>query len=344
MTTIARPLLVSVAFITLSVASASVARAQASAADAQFDFGLAEMQEGRYETGCPALEDSYRLDPKPGSLFTLAECEWRWGKVTAALTHYDTYLDLFSRMSPDQQSRQRGRDKLAATKRDELRGRVPTLTLAFSRPPPKGTTVKRDGVPLGPAAVGAPVPLEAGEHVIEVLVPGGPVRLERVHLAAGEARRLVLVIPEADLGGNVTSTKPESALSSSPEPSALEATDAPLGPTPMRIGSYVAAGVGGVGIAVGAVFGVMTLSHKKDIDEHCVDVVCDATGKHAADSASSTATVSTIGFVVGGVGAITAIALLVLDSKRAASTLTSSFRPIAAIGPGHGALGIAGSF
>lgn len=338
----------------LAMSWATVGHAQGSAADAQFDYGLAEMQAGRYETGCPALADSYRLDPKPGSLFTLAECEARWGKVSAALTHYEAYLDLFSRMTPDQMSRQKGREKVAAQKRDELRGRVATLTLFLSRAAPSGTIIKRDGVPLGPAALGAGVPVEPGDHVIEVSVPGRPSKIERVQLVPGESRRVVLDVPEAEREpASEGPPAPRAVADESRPPPQSDATsrtdsnDASSSTSSnrgqgYRIGALVAGGVGAVSIGIGTVFGVMTLGHKRTIDEHCRDLVCDAEGKRAADDAQSTGTVATAGFIIGGVGAATALVFTLLTPRTTGRAV--HLRPLGSWGPGQGSVGVGGRF
>jgi hypothetical protein len=52
----------------------------AAAAGALFDKGVADMQAGHYSSGCPAIEESQELDPHPGTLFTLAECQAKWGR------------------------------------------------------------------------------------------------------------------------------------------------------------------------------------------------------------------------------------------------------------------------
>src|SRR5258706_8825974 len=94
------------------LAGSSPARAQPSAAEASFNQGLADMQAGRYDTGCPALAESQRLDPRPGTLFTLAECEAKRGRIGTALTYYREYLALYEAMKPDQKSRQSERVKI----------------------------------------------------------------------------------------------------------------------------------------------------------------------------------------------------------------------------------------
>src|SRR5262252_4543747 len=89
------------------------ARAQdVAVAEALFNRGLADMQAGKFDTGCPAIGESYRLDPRPGTLFTLAECEAKAGHYATAVARYDDYLSLYSRLSADQQAKQKGRDKV----------------------------------------------------------------------------------------------------------------------------------------------------------------------------------------------------------------------------------------
>jgi hypothetical protein len=94
----------------LAGARAAQAQPTPAEADVQFEWGLSEMKAGRFHNGCPAIAESYRLDPKPGALFTLAECEARWGRSASALTHYEAYLDLFAHMSAEKQDKQRGRE------------------------------------------------------------------------------------------------------------------------------------------------------------------------------------------------------------------------------------------
>src|SRR5688572_10698415 len=63
--------------------------ARASDAQELFDKGLADMKAGNYESGCPALEESFRQDPQPGALFTLATCESRRGRLATGMKHFE---------------------------------------------------------------------------------------------------------------------------------------------------------------------------------------------------------------------------------------------------------------
>jgi hypothetical protein len=62
-----------------------------SEAERHFEAGLERMKAGDYAVACPMLAESHRLDPLPGVLFTLAECEALWGKFASALEHYTSF-------------------------------------------------------------------------------------------------------------------------------------------------------------------------------------------------------------------------------------------------------------
>src|SRR5688500_15387502 len=111
--------LVAIPLMSIAVAAPVVAQDLA-AAEAHFNRGLADMQAGRYAAGCPALAESQRLDPRPGRLFTLAECEARWGRYATAVTRYNDYLSLFARMTRAEQVKQLGRDKISTRQRETL--------------------------------------------------------------------------------------------------------------------------------------------------------------------------------------------------------------------------------
>ncbi|HZO12365.1 MAG TPA: hypothetical protein VFB62_03880, partial [Polyangiaceae bacterium] len=103
------PLLVSVLLL---VAFATEAKAGGTA-DKLFEEGLDDMRAGRYDTGCPKLAESYRQDPLPGAVFTLAECEWRWGKIKSAVTHYKDYLTAYDDMPLKEKAEQKKRAAVA---------------------------------------------------------------------------------------------------------------------------------------------------------------------------------------------------------------------------------------
>lgn len=306
------------------MAAPGMARAQGGTAQAQFDFGLGEMEGGRYASGCPALAESYRLDPRPGVLFTLAECENRWGKIASALTHYEAYIDVFARMRDDEKAHQRGRDKVALAQRDGLRGQVPELAIALPPSAPAGTTVSRDGLPLGAPSLGVAFTVDPGEHVVVARTPDGASRETRVTVARAEHSTLVV---------DLTTPPPPPARSPSfapppaPSPALLPASST-------RTWALVTGGIGLAGLAVGAIGGAIVLNDKSTIDASCnPDRTCNPAGLSAASHASTFGLMSDVGFAVGGVGLATSVVLYLVSPSRAV-------QPIARAEPHGGFVGL----
>jgi len=267
------------------------ARADNSAtAKALFDRGLADMVGARYESGCPAISESYKLDPRPGTLFTLAECEAKRGRVATALSLYDDYLSQYARLTQDKQHQQGQRRKIAIEQRALLAPEVALLTLLLSPDSPPSTTVSRDDAEVAAAAIGLALPVDPGNHVITIREPGRPpLRLE-VSIAAREKKLVTLPRP------------PSAPLFSN-----------------QRIGALVAGGVGVAGLFVGVVAGGLTLAKKSTINAHCNfpgdPGGCDATGLAATSTAKTLSSVSTTGFVIAAAGVGTGLALWFTDSS-----------------------------
>jgi len=294
----------SFAFALCLTASTTAFADDKSRADEQFEFGLGEMQAGRYDIGCPALAESYHLDPAMGALFTLAACEAKWGRVASSVTHYQQYLELFELLSAEGREKQKGREKTAASQLELLEPRVPKLIITLSERTPPGATVKLDGSLLDPVALGTPTPVDPGDHVVTAQVEDGAVEQHRITVHESENARLYL---DLSAGGSKVADVP-----ATPPPGHTEPNRSSSGPP---TGAYVAGGVGIAGIAVGAITGFVALGEKSTIDEHCPDRQCDAEGHDAVDSGQSMALISTIGFGVGVVGLATGVVLLLTASS-----------------------------
>jgi hypothetical protein len=171
------------------------ARADATAQAKQlFDRGLVDFEAGRLESACPAIEQSYRLDPHPGTLFTLAECENKRGHLATALRRYDEYLSAYGALSPEKMAKQGDREKIAKEQKAALSARVSELTLALPPNAPPGTTVTRDGQPVDRLELGTPVRVDPGDHVVVTQAPGGPPTTVRITLSLGERRGIALLV------------------------------------------------------------------------------------------------------------------------------------------------------
>lgn len=284
-----------------------------------FDYGLSEMLAGRYATGCPALEASFRADPRPGTLFTLADCDRKWGKTASALARFEEYLALYERMPAEERARTKERERasIAAGERATLERTVPLLAVRLPPDAPAGTRAWRDDAELTGPALAAKVPVDPGEHVVRAQLPDGRSVEQRVTLAAGEQQSVVLALPTA---------------APSPAPVAPVATPAPVlatpgpSPAPPERSShiawvYVTGGAGIVAVAVAGVTGGIALAQRSDASSVCnAHGACTTSqGVNAGNEAHTMANVETGALVVGGV-ALAAALVLWLTEPRATRT------------------------
>jgi hypothetical protein len=317
----------------LFIAGTALAQDEGAAATL-YNRGLDEMKAGKFEVACPALAESFRLDPRPGALFTLATCEARWGRLATAVARYDEYLGLFGRLTPEEQAAQRGRDEVAKEEKAALLPQVPQLTLVLPKSAPPGTIVKRDGVELSAVSLGVAFPVNPGERLIVTQVPGGAPHEQRVTLEKGEKKSVELEIVAA---ATANTAAPTATVSAKPPPSP---------PSTLRTAGFIAGGVGVAGVAAGAIVGALLFEKKATITSHCQGLVCDREGKEAADSARTLGLVSEISFAAGG-AALVGGALLVILAPRAPKPTNKGavWRPLVTTDGATGAvLGVEGAF
>jgi hypothetical protein len=293
----------------LAIAHAPAA-ANPDPADALFNHGVDEMEAGRFETACPSIEESYRLDPRAGTLFALAECENQRGRVASALLRYKQYLTMYQRFPPAKQAQQKDRAATSRVQSAALARRVPMLTLRLPGDAPPGTVVWRDGKQLASAAVGVASAVDPGEHIIGLELPGGTAIERRVTLEKGQRLDVVLEMPSASL------------------PNPRRPAPVPLPPETgagaRRIGLTMSGGAGVAGIVLGATTGVLAIHSKNIVDAHCDDaggnrMECDSTGVSAGGRLKGLGTVSTVGFVVGSAGLVTVAVLFFTEPRTTAA-------------------------
>jgi hypothetical protein len=303
----ARALVGAGALAIVSPALTSAARAADDAAGDAFTYGLAEMRAGRYATGCPAIEASYRLDPRPGTLFTLAECNLKRGKTASALADYEQFIALCAHMSPAQRSAQADRLAVANEERASLAPAVPHLVLRLSDPNARDLTVRCDDVVLSGPMLGAPFPVDPGVHTILSETPDGRKRTIQVSVAEGEQRVVEVEAPAAAEPTPKPTAAPPLALSPAPAPASSQ-----------RTWSYAVGAAGLVGIAVAGTTGILSIAKASTARSSCdaMGVCSSPAGVDAGNAAHALADVSTVSWVVGVVG-LAAAAVLFLTAPQA---------------------------
>jgi hypothetical protein len=316
-------------------------------AEALFKRALQDMDAGRLDAACPVFAESYRIDSRPGTLFTLAECEAQAGKLASAIAHYSDYLQMFSRMPSDQKLRQQGRDKVADAQLLKLIPLVPQLVLILPADAPEGTTVRRDDVVLQRPSLGIPLPVDPGDHVITTQVPGGVVRSVKVTIAQGEVKRVELVVdqPIAMPAGSSARSSPLRADPPLVLRSDRPATGSAVAPSSQRVWAYILGGLAIEGLAVGAVTGLMAYDKKQIVSRECVGNLCTPDGKSAGDSAHTLGLVSTMTFGVGLASLAGAIVLWTTDRpSREIRIGTVRVQPVMNSGTQGALVGVRGGF
>jgi hypothetical protein len=316
-----------VTLVTIAAQGALARADETGSAAALFESGLQAMQASRFAEACPKLAESYWLDPRPGVLFTLAECEAQWEKLASALAHYDDYLRLYGSMPAGLQAVQHDRAEIARRQRALLAERVPTLTLILPASAPPGMVVRRDDVALGAPSLGIPLPVDPGTHVIVTQLPDGRRVSREILVRAGDGLRVDLELPAA-------------APAAAPPP---EANVAPAARSSVPTLPVTLLSVGAAGLVVGGATGGMALAGKSTIDAHCTGTLCDVDGKHVADQAKAYGWASTAAFGAGG-AAVAAGAILWLVSPRRSGPERSALAPASWNAGGATCAGLRGKF
>src|SRR5262245_45677325 len=103
------------------IAAAQSERSDAAAAEALFREGRAAADAGNHEKACKKFAESNRLDPAPGTVFNLADCEEKLGHVATAWT-------LFREVTQKLPSSDE-RHRIAMARATALEPRLPKLSI-----------------------------------------------------------------------------------------------------------------------------------------------------------------------------------------------------------------------
>jgi hypothetical protein len=275
-----------------------------------------------------------------GTLFTLAECEAKGGMIASAVAHYDEYLRLYARLPPAQKATQGAREKVSTSQKAALSPHVPHVTLVL-HDAPAGTTVKWDDMVFNLPALGVPIPVNPGEHVVTTQVPGATPIVTRVKIEKDERKQVDLKVgpQERPRETPLPSNAAQSAAGPAAPPPPPEDADAGASSSSRKTLMYGAAGLGGVGLVVGSITGALVLGKKSTIEDNCAGTRCNPQGTDAAESAQTLGLISTVGFGVGIAGLATAAVLFFTEPKSPAAART--WTPVVADRNGGVVIGLA---
>lgn len=310
-----------------STADAQVDDATRGAARTMGQEGLDAYDAGRYGEAVEKLGAAYAAAPVPALGLWLARALAKSGQLVEASERYGEVTRLKVQPGQDEDT-QRQAQADAETERSALLPRIPNLRVQIKGADPSSVEITVDGAKLPSSLLAAPRPTNPGERIVEGKL-GTQVVTQRVTLGEGETCTVVLAFTAEPAAAALLAPAPaaEPPVSSSPPGPAQPLDAGTARGSPQHALGYVGLGVGGVGIVVGAVSGLVALGKKGKLeDDGCVDGHCFPSQQSDVDAYNSTLTVSTVGFIVGGVGLAAGVSLL-LAAPRARENVALSIGP-----------------
>lgn len=273
------------------------------AAEELFRQGRAASEKQDFNTACAKFRESNRLDPAVGTVFNIADCEEKLGRLA---TSWTLFQEVAQRLPAADNRR-----AIAEQRASKLEPRVPKLSIRLAHSDHAGVTVRRDGVSLGTASLDTALPVDPGDHVVIVEAPGA--RAAEFHARVGEGEHAVLDVAMGE------------ALAASEQPGTGSRTRGATSSGSNHTAAYVVGGVGVAGLVTGAIAGVLVLTKKSTVNSDCVAKQCSAAGLDAANAGKTLGVVTTIGLVTGAVGLGAATYLFVSAPSPAESARSSAY-------------------
>lgn len=320
--------------VSLVLTSASLARAASPADKAAARDHLKQAEalrkKGRVAEACQHLEEVERLNPQLPTLIELAECNEQAGDVVAAQAHWAAARDRAKR-DEKPQSRAKAEARLAA-----MQKKVASVTLQLANAP-AGVQVLRDDVAVEASALGGPLPISPGEHVIVVRLAGHDDAKFPIKLADGDSQTVALAVG------------PTSSGQAAAPPSPAAAPSTPAAPPPLPSAPKAALEPAKQDAAPSAPAGWWTTEHKAGVILGLVGVAAIGGGSALCVLASKKKSDATPQLALGGVsiaggGVLFLSGMVLLTTKDDSQRAGFRVAPTLALARDMTVLGAAGEF
>jgi tetratricopeptide (TPR) repeat protein len=288
------------------------------AAQALFDEAKTQMAAGRYDRACPALEESEKLDPALGTVLNLADCYEKAGRTASA---WSTFVEAAAKA---QKSGHPDAERVAKERARTLERRLAKLTITVTAAEAEPELeVLRDGVSVGPAEFGLPIPVDPGAHTVSARAPGYKPWETRITVAG--ATSASAVVPELEKAPVVAAAPAPNQPA--PAANAVDQSDASKSAanaaSTRRTLGLVVGGVGVAAAAAGGVFALLTKSKDNAGDKLChsggSDTCANDAEKQEYEQTVSDAkryrTFAYVGFGVGAAALVTGAVLFFTGSS-----------------------------
>ena len=283
--------------------------------------GLIAYDAGRYEEAADKLIRAYDVVKVPTLALYGGRSLQKLGKLIEAA---ELFLEA-TQLEPSGATREAQLEAQleASREREALLPRIPRLLFQLEGATIEEVTIEVDSVALPQALVHEPRLVNPGEHLVRAMREDEEVS-ESVRVDEAEQKTVILRFPEpAPKPAPVAKPAAESQAAKNTEPApslaptmpsrSAQVDYAPADGGPLRTLGIAGLGLGAVGIMAGSIAGLLVLTQKKQLD----DEGCDEYGRcywdqhERVDQYNRMRNVSTLGFVVGGVGLAAGVTLLV---------------------------------
>jgi hypothetical protein len=311
------------------------------AATVQFDKGRSLFKAGKYAEACAAFEQSQKLEAAFGTLYNLAGCYLKIGKLASA---WVAYRELAQRDS------KAARKADSAKRAKEIEPRLPHLLIAVtdkaSKAAPPGLVVEMNGQDVT-SLIGVENPIDLGSYQLVARAPQFKDVEATVEIASeGKTVTATLELERAPREIAPPVAPPPVAPVVKTEAPETRVTEEPAPASNRRLYGAIAGGAGVALVGTSLVFGRLASSKWSDVKKLCGDdATCEpdqsAEGRRLSDAAHRNATIAT-GLAIGGAVAVGVGAYLWFTAPSRASR--TAMRLVPGAGPASAGLTLHGQF
>ncbi|HVY26653.1 MAG TPA: hypothetical protein VHB79_08865 [Polyangiaceae bacterium] len=300
------------------IAAAEPDAATRAAARQLAEDGVMALQNGDATTAAQKLEKAHQALQVPSVALWSARALVKLGALVEARERYIEATRL--PVSGDKAVQEQAKVD-AAAEREQLTARIPSLLIRVAPASSERLEVTLDGKALPAMLLGEERPTNPGPHRI-VAKQGTQEANASITLAEGEHQRVELKLGAAAQSG------------ATPSDSGAPSRTSPTGSTRTTLG-WAALIAGGAGLVTGGVTGILALKKKSTLDDdpRCQNGQCLDTAADDVHALRTWRTVSTVGFVAGGVLCAAGVTLLL--TAKSPQSPEAQARWSITVGPAH---------
>jgi len=285
--------------------------------------GIKLFEEGRYSEALDRFERADALVHAPTLGLLAARTLEKLGRLIEASERYRAVM--LVQLDAKAPEPFKEAQETASKELEAVRARIPTLEIVVEGPGAEAAKVTLDGNEVPRAIIGVKTPVDPGVHRLEAETPTAAAVSDLSIDEKQAARAVLTLVPKEPAPGDkqpVVGPKPK--------------------PSTQRTIGFVTLGVGGGLAVMGIAAGITGLVKEGElVDKYgCKDDACPPSAKDALASYTTARTLSIVGYVAGGIGIGTGLALVLTAPKAPARTNKAHIEPWLGIG----SAGLRGTF